>query len=252
MTASEKKEDKFMSHNPRHATAFIALISAAGLGSVGFGLTQTANWHPLEALALFAIALAAARMKVKLPGLTGTMSVNLPFVLLAVAELNLAEALLVACASTAAQCWPKGGAKPKPVQMLFNVSSMASAVVVGWEVFHQGAANHPWFTGALLLPLAVLGFFLIQTMPVSIVIALTEGSLARKVWTAIVQMTFPSYVLSTGIASIMIAVRQQAVWPASLLVLAVMYGTYRSYQMYFGRAAENSPLGLAQAATAGH
>src|ERR1039458_10098054 len=88
-----------MSHNPRNATVFIALISAAGFCSVGQGLTQATNWHPWEALTLFAVAVAAARMKVKLPGLSGTMSVNLPFVLLAVAKLNLAEALLVGCAS---------------------------------------------------------------------------------------------------------------------------------------------------------
>ena len=243
-----------MSHNPRQATAFIALISAAGLCSVGYGLTQTANWHPLEALTLFAIAVAAARMKVKLPGMTGTMSVNLPFVLLAVAELNLAEALLVACASTAAQCWPKGGAKPKPVQMLFNVSSMASAVAIAWRVFHQGANGNPaWLTGALLVPSAVMAFFLIQTLPVSIIIALTDGGLVRKIWTTILEMTFPYYVLSTGVASMTITLHRHAGWPVSLLVLPVMYGTYRSYQMYFGRsAAENNPLGLAQAATAGH
>jgi hypothetical protein len=109
-----------MSHNSRNATGFIALISAAGLCSVGYGLTQTANWHPQEALALFAIAVVAARMKVKLPGLTGTMSVNLPFVLLAVAELNLGEALLVACASTSgavlAQSWSETKARTDAVQ----------------------------------------------------------------------------------------------------------------------------------------
>lgn len=243
-----------MSHNPRQANAFIALISAAGLCSVGYGLTQATNWHPLEALTLFAIAIAAARMKVKLPGLTGTMSVNLPFVLLAVAELNLAEALLVACASTAAQCWPKGGVKPIPVQMLFNVSSMASAVAIGWRVFHQGANGQPaWLSGALLLPLAVSGFFLMQTVPVSIVIALTDGELVRKIWTNIAQMTFPYYVLSAGVASMTITVHQHGGWPVSLLVLPVMYGTYHSYQMYFGReAAKNSPLSLAKAATAGN
>jgi len=243
-----------MSHSPRQAASFITLIAAAGICSVGYGLTQAANWHPQEALTLFAIAVAASRMKVKLPGLTGNMSVNLPFVLLAVAELNLAEALLIGCASTAAQCWPKGGAKPKPVQLLFNVSSMAAAVAVGWLVFHQGANGHPaWLTGALLLPLAVLGFFLLQTVPVSTVIALTDGGLVRKVWTSIVQMTFPYYVLSAGVASMTIAVRQQAGWPVSLLVLPVMYGTYRSYQMYFGRSiAEDSSLSLPKAAAAGH
>src|ERR1035438_4455184 len=242
-----------MSHNPRNATAFIALISAAGLCAVGYGLTQATNWHPWEALTLFAVAVAAARMKVKLPGLTGTMSVNLPFVLLAVARLNLAEALLVACASTMAQCWPKEGAKLKPVQMLFNISSMAIAVTLGSQVFHLGANGQPaWLPGAFLLPLAVSGFFLLQTIPVAIAIALTEAGSAGKIWMSIARSTFPYYVLSAGMASMTMAARQYPVSPTSLLVLLVMYGTYRSFQTYFRREVMASgSLGLAKAATAG-
>src|SRR5271154_4830605 len=147
-----------MSRNPRQANPFIALVSAAGLCSMAYGLTHAHHWHPQEALTLFVIAVAAARMKVKLPGLTGTMSVNLPFVLLAVAELNLVEALLVACASTMVQCWPKAGAKAKPAQMLFNIGSMASAVALGWQLFHHGANGLPaWLPAAFAVPLAISG-----------------------------------------------------------------------------------------------
>jgi hypothetical protein len=35
-----------VSYNPRKANSFIALISAAGLGSVGYALTRTNTWHP--------------------------------------------------------------------------------------------------------------------------------------------------------------------------------------------------------------
>ena len=242
-----------MSHKPRQANTFIALVSAAGLCSIACGLTQAANWHPWEALSLFVVAVSASRMKVKLPRLTGNMSVNLPFGLLAVAELNLAEALLVACASTMAQCWPKGGAKPQPVQMLFNLSSMASAVAVGWRVFHWGANGQPaWLPSALLLPLAVSGFFLLQTIPVSVVIALTEGGIAGKIWMNIARSTFPYYVLSAGMASLAMAARQYPVSPISLVVLPVMYGTYRSFQTYFRReGTENCSLSLGKAAAAG-
>ncbi len=242
-----------MSHNSRNATGFIALISAAGFCSVGYGLTQAANWHSQEALALFAIAVVAARMKVKLPGLTGTMSVNLPFVLLAVADLNLAEALLVTCASTAAQCWPKAGAKPKLVQMLFNISSMATATALGWRVFHLGANGQPaWLPGAAILPLGVLGFFLLQTLPVSTVIALTDGGSVRKIWASIAQLTFPYYVLSAGVTSLAMTARPHPAGTISLLLLPVMYGTYRSFQTYFQRSVEQScSLGLTNAAAAG-
>lgn len=241
-----------MSRNPRQANTFIALVSSAGLCSMAYGLTHASDWHPLEALALFAFGVAAARMKVKLPGLTGTMSVNLPFVLLAVAELNLLEALLVACASTAAQCWPKAGEKAKPAQMLFNIGSMASAVALGWQVFHHGPNGQPaWLPSVFLLPLAVSSFFLLQTLPVSIAIALTDGGPVQEIWTNIAQRTFPYYVLSAGVASIAMAAHQQSAGSISLLVLPVMYGTYRSFQAYFRREApENCSLGLAKAAAA--
>ena len=42
-------------------------------------------------LVIFALALIASRLKVKLPGLNGNMSVNLPFILIAAVQLSLFE-----------------------------------------------------------------------------------------------------------------------------------------------------------------
>ena len=86
-----------MSHNPPQATAFIS-ISAAGLCSIGYGLTLAASWHPLEALTIRTCRgrrpdeSKAARTD---RDHVGQSAVRVP---IAVAELNLAEALLVACA----------------------------------------------------------------------------------------------------------------------------------------------------------
>jgi hypothetical protein len=53
------------------------------------------------------------------------------------------------------------------------------------------------------------------------------------------------------VASIAMAAHQQSAGSISLLVLPVMYGTYRSFQAYFRREApENCSLGLAKAAAA--
>ena len=245
-----------MNHNPRKAQAFIALMTTAGLCSTTYSLTHSSTWHVGESLILFAITVAASRMKIKLPGLSGNMSVNLPFLLLAVAELNAIEALAVALVSTAVQCLPKHGGKLKPVQMLFNLSSTAFATTVGWAVFHLGA-NPGWLAGSLLLPLAVAGFFLIQTVPVSVMIALTDEGPAHRVWTNIARMTFPYYVLSAGMAFMVITLRQHVAWQWPVLMLPVMYGTYSSYRMYFDREATSlnshtQAALLAHGASAGH
>ena len=243
-----------MNHKPRFAEPFIAVILLAGLASVAYGWMHATTWHPYEALALFAITGAASRMKVKLPGLTGNMSVNLPFLLLAAAELNTFEALTVAVVSTAVQCFPKDGTKPKLVRVLFNLSLMSSAVALTGQVFHAGAVAHPaWFTGGLVLPAAALALFLMQTAPVATVIALTDSGPVTAIWTKIARMTFPYYVLSAGMASMMMAGRQHVGWQVPLLALPVMFGIYRSYQTYFGpETADQTSHAMTKAAAAGH
>ena len=105
----------------RAARLFICLMVLCGLSALGYAFLQMHPLHHFRFLTLLAIALVASRLKLKLPGLNGNMSVNLPFILIAVVELSLFEALMIAAASTLAQCFPKGGGRPKAVQTLFNV-----------------------------------------------------------------------------------------------------------------------------------
>ena len=79
-------------------------------------------------------------MKVKLPGITGNMSVNMPFLLIAVVNLSSTEAVAIACMSTLLQSLPKRGNKFKPEQMVFNVSMMGFAASVASLLWH--ASSH--------------------------------------------------------------------------------------------------------------
>ena len=188
--------------------------------------------HPLnyyQFFSLLTMALVASRLKVRLPGLNSNMSVNVPFILIAVAQLSLFEALLIALPSSVAQCFPKNGGKLKPVQMLFNVSTMAVAVGAGELIFQ-----------VQFLVLTAAGFFVAQTIPVAAIIALTEGGSIPRIWSNIVHLSFPYYVLSAGITSIVTAASHLFGWQIPLLILPVMYAVYRSYQLYFGQPISNS------------
>ncbi|MGH9642915.1 MAG: hypothetical protein ACRD3Q_10845, partial [Terriglobales bacterium] len=67
---------------PTKAKVMIGMVAVASLGSLTFGVT---NWHtpawPQLALLMLA-AVLTSRLKVKLPGMTSTMSGNLPVILL--------------------------------------------------------------------------------------------------------------------------------------------------------------------------
>ena len=164
---------------------------------------------------------------------------NLPFLLLSVITLSATESILIACASAIMQTLPKDGSKLKPVRVLFNVSMMAFASGAAGLLFHQQLLNgQSWISAPLLIAATTTTFFLGQTLPVSVIVALTDGGAVRRIWTNITQMSFPYYVVSAGVTSMLNSASQHVGWLGALLVLPVMYAIHRSYRLYFARAVE--------------
>lgn len=241
-----------MNNNTRLTQTFIAAIIAAAISSTAYAALHSHSVQAYYSLGVLALAAATSRMKVKLPGIEGNMSVNLPFLLMAVVNLSAAEAIVIASVSTAVQCWPQAGGKLKPQQLVFNVSMMALAASAASLIW-----NSAWLTATsasqpLMLALATAAFFLGQTVPVAGIISLTQGTAVRKVWMSVAQMSFPYFVLSAGVTSMLTLVGHRFGWQAALVVFPVMYGIHHSYRLYFGRIAEalRTPA-LARAASVG-
>ena len=242
-----------MKHNTRLTRTFIGVMVVAAIASTLYGGLASHTLHPAYALAVLALAAATSRMKIKLPGIDGNMSVNLPFLLMAVVNLSALEAVLIACLSTVVQCWPKSGSKFKPEQMVFNVSMMAFATSGANLIWNAGwLGKAAWASEPLMLASATVAFFLGQTAPVAGILKIAEGAALRRVWLGIVQLSFPYYVLSAGMTSMVNMVSHHLGWQAALVVFPVMYGVHLSYRLYFGRVAEavSTPL-RARAASAG-
>jgi len=232
------------------ALIFVGTVATIGCLIVANAIRYQQPIHYSHFLVVFALSFIASRLKVKLPGLNGNMSVNLPFILIAAVQLSLFESLMIALASTAAQCFPKHGGRPRALQLLFNVSTMAVAVGTGRWILQQALVSRvPWTSTSLLLFLAAASFFLAQTIPVAAIISLTEGGRVLRIWSSIFHLSFPYYVLSAGVTSLVTTASQHIGWHIPLLVLPVMYGVYRSYRWYFSQAATvTCTVALAKAA----
>jgi hypothetical protein len=242
-----------MKPNTRLTKTFIGLMVLAAIAGTAYAGLASHTLHLPYALAVLALAAATSRMKIKLPGIDGNMSVNLPFLLMAVVNLSALEAVFIASVSTVVQCWPKPGSKFKPEQLLFNVSMMAFATSMANLIWSAGwLGKAAWASEPLMLASATAAFFLGQTAPVAGIIKLAEGAAMRRVWLGIVQLSLPYYVLSAGMTSMVNMVSHHWGWQAALVVFPVMYGIHRSYRLYFGNAVEalrSAPL--ARAAGAG-
>src|ERR1700692_5068191 len=218
---------------------FIAVMVLAAMASTAYASLASHTIHASYALALLALAAATSRMKIKLPGIDGNMSVNLPFLLMAVVNLSALEAIVIASISTVVQCWPKLDCKFKSQQMVFNVSMMAFATSMANLIWNAGWFGKGAFASEpLMLASATAAFFLGQTAPVAGIIKLAEGAALRKVWLSIVQLSFPYFVVSAGMTSMVNLVSPHFCWQAALVIFPVMYGVYRSYRLYFRQAAE--------------
>jgi hypothetical protein len=219
--------------------AFIAMVVVAGAALSAWTLTHVRPANLSEFLLLLIISVVASRLRVKLPGLTGNMSMNLPFILIAVAQISTVEALGVGCASTLVQCLPRAGKKFNWVQIVFNVANMALTVEATRSIYGSAGLNSVISSHPLLLAVAAAGFLAVNTVPISIIIALTENKSVLQAWASMFQLSFAFFVASAGVAGVALTVSARFGWQVPLLVLPLMLLMFYSYRRYF--AAESVP-----------
>jgi len=183
------------------ARMFVALIVISGLLLLGDDVINAKQVPTAKFLAFLFIACVAARLRIKLPGVTGTMSVNLPFILVAAAQMNTAEALAIGFISTFFQCLAKGK-KFNGVQVAFNCSAITLAVAATRLIYAAPSVASAVSSPGLRLALAAAGYAIVNTVPVAIVIGLTEGVSMLRTWLEMLQLSFPYLVASAGIAGL--------------------------------------------------
>jgi hypothetical protein len=214
------------------AKLFIAIVIACGIGVLGYAAMHREAMVVARFAAFLGITVAAARLNVKLPGIDGSMSVNLPFILIALTQLSFLETVVIGCCSALIQCfW--NGKKADAVKVLFNVCNMANSVGLAYVVYNFAGQGSSTFTKALLLAGAAAAYFLINTAPVAIIIGLVEKKSALLTWSNVFLWTYPYYLASAGVASMASGMSHIVGWQTPLLVLPVVYGVYCSYKKYF-------------------
>lgn len=206
----------------------VGLVVVFGIGILSQVPLTWGHMDYARFIGTLVVALFAARLKVSLPRLTGSMSVNLPFILLALSELSLAEALLITAASTLAQCLWSENSEPKPIKVMFNVGVTLMAAQAAWLTMQAMGPN-----SGLGLSLGALAYLLVNTIPVAAIIALTESGHLFGIWRRILQLTFPYFVLAAGVAGLAKLATHAFAWYIPLLILPLMFLVQRSFAVYF-------------------
>lgn len=239
-----------MKRTPQTAKMFVGLVAVCALTFLLSGLMRWESVNLVRFACFVVLTMAASRMKISLPGLNGNMSVNLPFMLLAALELSLGEALLVAAASTAVQCWPRGGKRMAAVQVVFNISLIVNAIGVAHLVAVKSAMFGSVPAKSLVMGAAALAFFLADITPMAIILRLAERADIVSTWKELALLTFPFFVLSAGLASMAATAVHFVGWQIPLAIFPVMVIVYASYKRYFDTARTEASRALTSSAAA--
>ncbi len=218
-----------------HTKAFVGITASLGVVVLGYTLLHWQSQDLMRFACYLGVAILASGLKVQLPGIDGTMSVNFLFILMGVLELSLPETVVLGCTATLVQSVWQARKRLDPVKVLFNVAGMmANACWLTYLSYHWLVARYS-SNKPILLMVAALVFFFANTLPISVVIAMTEGKSSRKVWSECYFWSFPYYLVGAAAVGLVGMVNRAAGWETSLLVLPLIYWVYRSYRLYLGR-----------------
>ena len=215
------------------AKVFISLVVVAGTGALVYGAINPTSLNISKFICYLLVALLASRLKVNLPGITGTMSVNFLFILLGVLELSFAETLVLGTAAILVQCFYRD--RPSAIQVTFNICASALSIATAWTVYHLPLLQREVGSHTILLVVAASVYFVANTGSIATIIALTEHKSLNKIWVECYFWSFPYYLVGAGIAGVVGWFNRSFEWQTSLLIVPVIYLIYRSYRLYLGK-----------------
>lgn len=155
------------------------------------------------------------------------MSVNFPFIFLAILQLSPLQAVCLAVCSVIAQCRFRVVKPFTIVQILFNVANVATATALAWWTFASLMRAHP--ESAPVLALAATVYFLANTVPVALAIGWASDTSPFLHWRHEFLWYLPFYLVGAMLAVLANFIGIHFGWLTSLLLIPMVYTVYRAY-----------------------
>jgi diguanylate cyclase (GGDEF)-like protein/putative nucleotidyltransferase with HDIG domain len=220
---------------PIGARRLIAVAALVGAAVLIWALTALELPDVYKFAGFLGVAVFSSGMHLAVPGIRGTLSLTFLFVLFGIVELTLPETVLLAGAAAVAQCYWEKGRRARPVQIVFHVSQFMVAAAVTGRVYTSDWLLHYQLEPAIRLAVATMALFLVNTGPVALITALSEGERFAAVWRTGYLWTFPYYLGGAAVAQFMVVADKYFGWQTVLLTGPVVYLIFRSYQLYLER-----------------
>ena len=220
---------------PSKADAYVTSVIILGAGVLLRSLYLWTWDHPWIYLGFVLATLITSGLKVSLPRIKGTISVAYIFVLLGITRFTMPETIVLAVTACVTQCLWKPKKRVKILEMAFSAASAATAVYASYFLYHAlGGSELTQTASILLLFLTTATYFLLSTLSIATVIALTGSSRIIEVWKEGYLWSFPYYLLGASLIALVEMLAPRVGVQLPLVVVPLLYGIYRSFRMYVG------------------
>jgi len=220
---------------PIRAKAYIALVLALGGASLLLPLWHFQSPNPWIFWPYFVFTVLTSGLKVRLPMVFSTLSVNFLFILVGIVQFSLPEAMALGAAATIVQCLWRARVRPKAVQIMFSTSSICLATFAAHKVFHGPLGDILGVLHPLRIAIAELAYYLVNTGLIAGVIAMTENKSVYRTWYDTYFWVLQYHMVGAGIAWLIVVLLHQEAWHAAVILFPMVYWIYRSYRGYVDR-----------------
>ncbi|HZT77691.1 MAG TPA: ATP-binding protein [Vicinamibacterales bacterium] len=220
---------------PPRGRWYIVCVIAAG-AIVFAALIPRAEFQPILSLAvLVLLSSLTSAFKVQFPITSGSnMSVSYVVDIAALILRGPHATMIVGAASGWSQSVLNAGRRGNPLhRTLFNMAILVLTVQAAGQVFRLLGGRADVGLAGLVVPLAgmALTYFLVNTVPIAIAIALTTQQSAWRIWRSDFASSAPSFLLGAATAAVVIKVGESSGYSLTLLLaIPVLYLTLKMYR----------------------
>jgi hypothetical protein len=207
---------------PRNAKIYIGLILSAGAAIVLLAAGAWSSASLLQFGILLGLATISSTMKIRIPGIEGTMSPNFVFLVLGMAVCSFSEVVAMALAAALVQSlWT--AKQPRLVQVAFSAAALVLSASVAYQASHLLLGSRAGSSPVVLVILAGSLYLPLNTTLVSAVIGLVEGRPFAQVGRLCYQRVFPYFIGGVVFAGLMSgSFSGPAIWRGAVMLLPLV------------------------------
>lgn len=229
------------------AKSYIALVIATGTAVVLLAAGSWSSANLRQFVIYLGLSVFASALKVRIPGIEGTMSPSFIFLLFGMVALPFSQVIAISVVAALVQTLWASAKRPRLVQVAFSAAGLVLSSSLAYEFSRLVLAGNGSESPLVNVILAGSIYFPLNSALVSIVVGLVEDQPLKQACARCYEWVFPYFMVGIAFAGLVSGVyTPSAVWKGALVLLPTMV---LSHVYFLNRSARAVPAMMLPSAT---